>query len=168
MRTQTQSSGIWSRWTLAWESLGTSLGRGNAGPSSLERPIMGDFLLFSVWVSSYKVFWNKRDASDLGADLFVVKAAVSKVLKALQLAYTWAGEFWTTCFYQSLLSLFFLKCSLFKGWAGIICHPTDSLTRHYWCFLKSLLQLCGWLEVPNKIIPCTQMHMLWLTLISQF
>lgn len=76
---------------------------------------MGDFLLFSVWVSSYKVSWNKLDASDLGADLSIVKAAVSKVSKALQLAYAWAGKFWITYFTKAYYHSFSWSAIYSKG-----------------------------------------------------
>ena len=96
--------------------------------------------------------WNKLDASDLTADLSVVKSEVSKVSKALQLSYTWAGKFsWYTYCYQSLVYLFFLECSLFKGRAGIVCRIIGAFTRHYGCSLKPLPQLCWWLEMPKKL-----------------
>lgn len=154
---------------VTWEISGDgkSLGTGNTGlchkKSIIWRlsfiPQMG-FILKSIL--------NKMDATDLVADLPVVKAEASKVLKSLQLAYPWAGKFfWTTYCYQNLLSLFFLECNLFKGWAGTIRHTPASFPRHYWCFLKPLLQLSWWPERPNKIILCTQVHMLWPSLMNQ-
>lgn len=169
MRTQTQrSSGIWSRSTLVWKSLGKSLGRGNASSSSFKRPVVGDFLLFCVWVSSLKLSWDKWDVSDLGADLSVVKAAVSKVSKGSPTGLHLSWKVLNHLFLSKLTITIFLRVQFIQRVSWYYLSPTGSLPRHYWCFLISSLHLCGWLEMPNTIIPCTQMPMLWLILISQF